>query len=126
MLAAIFALKCPRCRKGHLFVNKSSYQLKGGLKLKPECPACGQPTQLETGFYYGTGYVSYGISVAFSVFFAAAWALTLGFSLHDNRVFWWVATNSVLLLALQPYIMRLSRVLWLTIFVGYEKEISDR
>jgi hypothetical protein len=86
------------------------------------CPVCGQPTEIETGFYYGTGYVSYALTVAFSVATFIAWWVLIGFSLDDSRFFWWLGTNAVLLVALQPLIMRLSRSLWLSWFVKYDAE----
>jgi hypothetical protein len=84
------------------------------------CPVCGQPTEIETGFYYGTGYVSYALTVAFSVATFIAWWVLIGFSLDDSRFFWWLGVNAVLLILLQPLIMRLSRSLWLSWFVRYD------
>jgi hypothetical protein len=45
----------------------------------------------------------------------------VGLSLHDNRFFWWIGWNAALLLVLQPYLMRLSRTVWLSFFVKYDK-----
>jgi len=55
--------RCPRCRRGDIFKSKNAYALKGGeyMKMHEHCPVCGQATDLEVGFYYGTGYVSYGL-----------------------------------------------------------------
>ena len=33
------------------------------MDMNKECPVCGQPTEIEVGFYYGTGYVSYVLSI---------------------------------------------------------------
>ena len=90
--------------------------------MNEECPVCGQQTDLETGFYYGTGYVSYVITVGFSIFTFLLWWLIIGFSLDDNRFFWWMGINAVVLLAIQPLFMRLSRTLWLSWFVKYDPE----
>lgn len=89
------------------------------MKMHEYCPACAQRMELETGFYYGTGYVSYALSVAFSGFTFFAWWLLIGFSLEDNRLFGWIAINAVLLLILQPWLMRVSRAMWLSFFVKY-------
>lgn len=86
------------------------------------CPVCGQPTEIETGFYYGTGYVSYALTVAFSVASFIAWWVIIGFSLEDTRFFWWMGVNAVVLVLLQPLIMRLSRSLWLSWFVKYDPD----
>jgi uncharacterized protein (DUF983 family) len=114
--------KCPRCREGHLFEEKNAYALKDSryIKMYKDCPVCGQPTELEVGFYYGTSYVSYAIGVAQSVAVFVAWWLILGISIYDNSLFWYLGVNSVLLLGLQPVLMRVSRTLWLSWFVKYD------
>jgi rRNA maturation protein Nop10 len=114
--------KCPRCRTGKVFSHSNPYDLKNTVKMHEYCPVCGQPTEIETGFYYGTGYVSYALTVAFSVASFIAWWVLIGFSLDDSRFFWWLGTNAVLLVVLQPLIMRLSRSLWLSWFVKYDPE----
>lgn len=90
--------------------------------MNERCPVCGQPTDLETGFYYGTGYVSYALAVALSGVSFIVWLLTIGFSLEDSRFFWWMGVNAVLLIVIQPLIMRLSRTLWLSWFVKYDPD----
>lgn len=112
--------KCSRCRMGDMFQQKSSYKLKSFMKMNEHCSACGQQMEIEKGFYYGTGYVSYALTVAFSVSTLVAWWILIGFSLHDNRIFWWMGTNAVLMVLLQPWFMRLSRAVWLSFFVKYD------
>lgn|SRR5690606_2276763 len=118
---AILKCKCPRCRQGDMFQEKNPYKLKSFMKMYENCPVCKQPFELEVGFYYGSAYVSYGLTVALSVVTFILWWLTIGFSLDDNRVFYWLIVNAVILLAMQPYLMRLARTLWLMFFVGYDK-----
>jgi hypothetical protein len=49
----------------------------------------------------------------------------IGFSFHDNRFFWWIGLNAFLLTIMQPYLMRLSRTIWLSFFVKYDKSLSE-
>lgn len=114
--------KCPRCREGNLFVSQQPYRLKDGLKMHEHCPVCGQPTEIEVGFYYGTGYVSYALSIAYIVSSFVAWKVLIGvtFAIDDNRIFYWMGTVVVTLFALQPMLMRFSRSLWLSWFVRYD------
>ena len=114
--------KCPRCRTGNLYAEKNPYKLKGFMKMHDHCPACGQETELEVGFYFGAHYVSYALSVALSVATFVAWFVLIGFSFHDNRFFYWMGANAVLLIAAQPYLQRLSRTIWLSFFVRYDKD----
>lgn len=117
--------KCPRCRKGKIFVGKSTWSLKRNLQMHKVCPVCGQPTEIEVGFYYGTGYVSYALTVALSVASFVAWYVLIGMSVDDNRFFYWLGFNAILLVVLQPYLMRLSRTIWLSFFVKYNPRWKD-
>lgn len=116
----VFACKCPRCRRGDMFENKNPYALRTTMRMNRECPVCGQPFNIEVGFYYGSSYVSYAASVALSVATFVAWWVIIGFSLQDNRFFYWLIFNSVFLIAAQPYLMRLARTGWLMFFVRYD------
>ena len=115
-----FTGKCPRCREGGIYQEKSPYKLKSVVKMNERCPVCGQPTEIEVGFYYGTGYVSYALSVAVCAASFIAWWVIIGFSLNDSRFFWWLGFNALLLVVLQPPLMRISRTLWLSWFVSYD------
>ncbi|MGC4102528.1 DUF983 domain-containing protein [Ferruginibacter sp.] len=117
----VFACKCPRCREGDMFVNKNPYVLKETMKMHQLCPVCGQPLNIEVGFYFGSSYISYALTVAISVATFIAWWVLVGLSSDDNRIFYWLALNSLLLLLLQPYLMRLARAGWLSFFVRYNR-----
>lgn len=118
-LAAVLKNKCPRCRKGNLFLQSNPYQLNSILHMHTHCQECGQPTEIEVGFYYGTGYVSYALSVAYMVSFFVAWYVIIGFNINDNRIFWCLGSSIVSIVLIQPLLMRLSRSIWLSWFVKY-------
>ena len=117
----LFQCKCPRCRIGDMFETKKSYT-KRFMKMHETCPVCGQHFDIEVGFYYGSSYVSYGITVALSIATFIAWWIFIGISYDDNRVFYWLIANAVLILGLQPVLMRLSRTFWLSLFVKYDPD----
>jgi uncharacterized protein (DUF983 family) len=119
LLLSILQNKCSRCRQGHLYMDSHPYHLRTFMKMHETCPVCGQPFEIEPGFWYGTGFVSYALSVAVCVATFIAWKVLIGFSLHDNRLFWWMGLNGLLLVILQPVLMRLSRTIWLNFFVRY-------
>ncbi len=119
-LASSLNCRCPRCREGKLFKHPLSISFKKNLEMHKNCPVCGQMTELEVGFYYGTSYVSYALTVALSVSTLVAWWVLIGFSTEDNRFFYWMGTNAVILVLLQPWLMRLSRSLWISWFVKYD------
>lgn len=117
----LFRCKCPRCRQGDMFENKNPWNLKKTMRMHNECPVCKQPFNLEVGFYYGSSYISYAFTLALSVATFVAWWVLIGFSLDDNRIFYWLIVNTILLVVLQPYLMRVARTGWLAFFVRYNK-----
>jgi uncharacterized protein (DUF983 family) len=120
LISSILGNKCPRCRQGDLFIDPNPYHLKNTMKMPEACPVCGQKMELQTGFYFGTGFVSYALTVFFSAVTFVAWWYIIGMSAHDNRVYWWLLVNAALLIALQPPIQRLARSLWIAIFVRHK------
>ncbi|MFT3948299.1 MAG: hypothetical protein QM763_15115 [Agriterribacter sp.] len=41
-------------------------------------------------------------------------------SINDYRFLYWIFINAILLVTLQPIIMRIARSMWLTLFVSYD------
>jgi uncharacterized protein (DUF983 family) len=122
LLLSIWKNRCPRCRRGNLYLESNPYKLGRFMKMYEQCPVCGQNFEMEPGFYYGTGFVSYGLAVAVSVATLVAWWVIIGLSVSDNRFFWWMGVNAVLLVAIQPLLMRLSRSVWIAFFVYYSPD----
>ena len=93
--------------------------------MPEKCPECGQPFELEPGFWYGTGYVSYALSFALSVATFVAWWVVVGLSVNDYRFFAWMGLNALLLVVMQPWLMRLSRVVYLYFFIRYDPDYKS-
>ena len=121
-LSTVLGCYCPRCRKGKLFQHRLNFRLKKFMLMNKYCSVCGQPTEIEVGFYYGTSYVSYTITILLSVISFLLWWLIIGMSLDDNRFFYWIGFNAVFLIVLQPWLMRLSRSFWISWFVKYDPD----
>lgn len=121
LLPSILKMNCPNCRKGKMFTNKSIFPLPRMLQMPDHCPVCGQKMEIEPGFYYGTGYVSYGLSVGLFMFNLVWYWLLFGISYKDNSIFYYLITSIIIVILLQPWIMRYSRVLYLYMFVKYGK-----
>jgi hypothetical protein len=125
---SLFTMRCPRCRKGPMFKNNNPFRklkLSYIFDMPDNCPVCNQKYDLEPGFWYGTGYVSYALAVAVSVTTFIAWLVLIGVSVDDNRIFYWLGFNCVLLVVIQPWLMRLSRVIYLYIFVKYDERYKE-
>jgi hypothetical protein len=122
---SMLTMKCPRCRRGKMFVNNNPWNLRKTFKMYEKCPECGQRFELEVGFWYGTGYVSYGIDVVLCLLSFILWWIFIGMSTDDNRFFWWLGINCIGLFLLQPWITRISRVVYLYFFVSYDPEYKS-
>lgn len=120
LLPSVLMNRCPRCRKGPMFKSSNPYDLKRTLSMHEHCHHCGQATEPEIGFYYGTGYVSYGLSILITMMVFIGWWLLLGLSYKDNSLFYCMAFDVVLLILLQPLLMRLSRTIYIYFFVPYD------
>ncbi|MBD0286066.1 MAG: DUF983 domain-containing protein [Flavisolibacter sp.] len=119
LILSLLQCKCTRCRRGDMFKTRNPYDLKNFMKMNERCPVCRQPLDMEPGFYYGTNMISYALAVLICVVTFFAWWALIGFSFQDSRFFWWIAINALLLIALQPPLMRISRTVWLSFFVRY-------
>src|SRR3954470_13377121 len=97
-LLNLLACKCPRCRKGDMFQDANPWHLKNTMKMNKECPVCKQPLNIEVGFYFGSSYVSYALTLALSAVTFITWWLFVGISVNDNRILYWLPVNAVFLL----------------------------
>ena len=84
--------------------------------MPKKCTKCSQDFEIETGFYYGAMYVSYALTIAITV--AIFVALTV-LNLFSIGVF--LVADLIVLLLLLPYIFRVSRAIWITLMIRYDK-----
>ena len=109
--------KCPRCNEGDFFKYKTTFNPSKVTQLYDNCPKCNLRYMLEPSFFYGAMYVNYGITVALSILtFLIA---SLVFNLKLLQAF---ATIFITLIVLAPVNLRLARIIWLHMFVKYEKK----
>ena len=115
-LFSIFRNKCPRCQEGDFFVKPAGFRFRNNLKMHEKCSNCGLKYMLEPSFYYGAMYVSYALTVAMAVavFLITYW---LGMSLFQSLL----GIVAVLVIS-NPFVMRLSRLLYINLFVHYQEE----
>ena len=68
-LRRAFALVCPHCGGGGLFA--------GWFRMQPACSRCGLPFTRDPGFYLGSIYINYGVTVLVTL--AVYATIVLGF-----------------------------------------------
>lgn len=123
---SILKMKCPHCRRGDMFKDKNPFHLRFSkiFAMYERCPVCNQKYELETGFWFGTGYVSYALGIALSVFNLIWYWFFFGMSWKDDSIYWWLGVNGIILVVLQPWLMRISRVIYLYFFVYYDEDTA--
>jgi hypothetical protein len=80
------------------------------------CPKCNLKYQIEPSFFYGAMYVSYGLTVAFSVA-----TFVIGILLGAGIIYSGIAILVMLILS-YPITYRLSRIIYINIFINYKTE----
>ena len=115
-LYSILFDKCPKCCVGDFYKDKNPYNLKTFVDSSNNCPHCGESFEKEVGFYYGAMYVSYGLNVALGVGLFLLTVSVLNFSLIA-----FLGTYAGLILILFPWIMRKSRLIYINLFVHFDK-----
>ncbi len=116
-LYAFLFMKCPHCHHGNMFEKQNPYALAYLSKMPLQCPICKQPYVLETGFYWGAMYVSYGLTIFFSMINVAVLLFVFKRGMY-GLVFW----NAGLLILMFPLFFRYSRVLWLQVNVRFSPD----
>ena len=95
---SIFNMRCPRCRRGKMYKDANPYSrlsLKHIFDMYDNCPVCNQKYDMEPGFWYGTGYVSYALAVAISTTTFVAWWVLIGISTEDNSTQYKAMKNGI-------------------------------
>lgn len=120
-LYSIFTSKCPQCREGEFFQNKFSFNVLKSTKAKDNCPNCNLKYMREPSFFYGAMYVGYGLSVALAIAFYIISTVFLGLNIKQSIIF-----LAIGLFLLAPWTLRLARVIWIHLFIKYEKDLKNR
>ncbi len=111
--------KCPRCQEGDFFVKPAGFRFRNNLQMHERCSNCGLKYMIEPSFFYGAMYVSYAVTVAMAVAIFVICQL-LGLSLLTSLI-----SIFVVLVLSNPFVMRLSRLLYINMFVHFRKEAGS-
>ena len=84
--------------------------------MYPNCPCCGQTFEPEPGYYYGAMYVSFGFSTA--IFLGVLFLLSL--AVEEVTMAMVLGLVVAIAVGLLPVTFRLSRAVWINIFIRYE------
>ena len=120
-LYSILTGTCPKCQNESMYLYKNSFHFNKILKMHENCNYCGLKYQIEPSFFYGAMYVSYGLNVAIGIAVFIISFVLFGFGLK-------VAFIAIIasLIVLFPFVLRLSRNIYINIFVSYDPKTKQK
>jgi uncharacterized protein (DUF983 family) len=98
-----------------MYMDSNPYRLQNILKMHERCSNCGTKYKIEPSFFFGAMYVSYALGVAVSVAAFIISYVFLGGGLMTTFI-----TITISLIVLMPIILRLSRNIWINMFLSYD------
>jgi uncharacterized protein (DUF983 family) len=118
-LYSILFNKCPKCQEGDFFIDNHFFHFKKLLKIHDNCSHCNLKYMMEPSFYFGAMFVNYALTVGISILVFLATHFLLKFNLLQSFI------GIVIILAIfSLHTLRLSRIIWINIFVNYTKDSS--
>ena len=112
---------CPKCHQESMYVNKNPYVLSETFKMHEHCSHCKTKYKIEPSFFYGSMYVSYGLGIAFAVA-----AFVISYLIIESSLITAFSAIVLTLIGFTPVIMRLSRNIWINLFMSYDKELAKK
>lgn len=116
-LNSILTGSCPKCHEESMYLEKNPYKMGKIFEMHETCSHCGTRYKIEPSFFYGAMYVSYGLSIAFGVAAFIIANVFIGLGLIHS----FIAIVATLILTF-PIILRLSRNIWINMFVQFDKD----
>ena len=118
-LYSILTGTCPQCQKESMYIDQNLLHLNNLLKMNERCSHCGLKYQIEPSFFFGSMYVSYGLNVAIGII-----TFIVYFQFDRDMLNSFISIIIVLILAF-PFVMRLSRNIYINFFVSYNPEAKN-
>ena len=111
---------CPKCHNESMYVIKNPYYLYDTLKMHERCRHCSTKYKIEPSFFYGSMYVSYGVGIVFAVL-----AFFISNIIFDSSLKISFVSIVITLIGLMPIIMRVSRNIWINLFMSYDSNLNS-
>ena len=118
-LNSILTGSCPRCQKESMYTDNNLLHFSKLLKMNSHCSHCGLKYQMEPSFFYGAMYVSYGLNVAVGIA-----AFVISFVVLHSTITQSLYAIFGSLIVFYPIIMRLSRNIYINMFISYDKKFE--
>ncbi len=120
-LNSILTGSCPKCQNESMYSDKNPLHLTKVLKMNENCSHCGLKYQIEPSFFYGAMYVSYGLNVAVGIAAFIVSFVFFGCTIEQSFI-----AIVITLIVLFPFVLRLSRNLYINMFISYDQKASQK
>ena len=112
---------CPKCHEESMYTNKNPYILSQLFSMHDNCSHCKTKYKIEPSFFFGAMYVSYGVGIAFALgpFLISYFTFSSSIGMAILAV---IASQIIL----YPLIIRLSRNIWINLFMSYDKKLAKK
>ena len=119
-LYSILFNKCPKCHEGDFMKEPNIFKLNKAFKMYEKCSNCGFKYMIEPSFFYGAMYVSYALTVGVGIITFIISVLLFNLEIHQSFI-----PIVIVLVLTAPLTIRLSRIIWINLFVDYDASKSD-
>lgn len=111
-LNTVLRLRCPRCQQGKMY--------RSPIQINDQCPHCGLSFHSEPGFFIGSLYPNYAMTVVLVA--ALYWLLVFGIGVHQTTSLW----ICIGFIALFPFwFHRYARCIWMLILQGSQNQSGN-
>lgn len=101
-----------------MYKDKNPYNMLNIFKMYERCSHCNTKYKIEPSFFFGAMYVSYGVGIAFAVA-----AFVISFLIIKASLTTTFIAIVITLIVFMPFIIRVSRNIWINFFIHYEPQI---
>lgn len=102
-----------------MYVDKNPYNISNTMKMHERCGHCGTKYKMEPNFFFGAMYVSYALAVLACILIFGITFGALNWSIERSFI-----AILVSLILLMPPITRLSRNIYINLFMSYDKSLD--
>lgn len=104
-----------------MYTSSNLYNPSKTQEMHERCSHCDTKYKIEPSFFYGSMYVSYGVGIAIAM---AAFVICY-FLLNLSRWNIFLVITFISIVSL-PIVIRISRNIWINIFMDYDKEKAKK
>ena len=112
---------CPKCHEESMYLDTNPFNIMKIYAMHETCSHCKQVYKIEPSFFFGSMFVSYGLGVLIGIITF----LVSHFVFQANLKMAFISIVVALILS-NTLIMRISRNIWINIFVHFDKNWEEK